>query len=380
MRIAQIAPLYESVPPRLYGGTERVVAHLTDELVRRGHDVVLFASADSETAAELVPCRDVALRLDSGLSWDIPAHLSMLAEVRNRAHEFDVLHFHLECIHLPFFSDRIEQTLTTMHGRQDISDLATLHRHYPNYPLVSISNSQRRSLPHVNWVRTIHHGYPKSQYTFSPAAKNGYLAFLGRISPEKGLDRAIEIARQSGIPLRVAAKIDRADKDYFEARIEPLLKGPGVEFIGEIAEGEKSEFLGGASALLFPISWPEPFGLVMIEAMACGTPVIAFPRGSVPEVVNHGVTGFVVETVKEAVAAVREIDTIDRGTVRAAFERRFSVDVMAKNYELAYAQIQTTRDLAIAEHYEGVNGLMPLEPARMGNKVWTPGKTDARRT
>jgi hypothetical protein len=327
----------------------------------------LFASADSETAAELVPCRDVALRLDSGLSWDIPAHLSMLAEVRNRAHEFDVLHFHLECIHLPFFSDMIEQTLTTMHGRQDISDLRTLHRHCPNYPLVSISDSQRCSLPHLNWVRTIHHGYPKSQYTFSPAATDGYLAFLGRISPEKGLDRAIEIARQSGIPLRVAAKIDRADKDYFEARIEPLLKGPGVEFIGEIGESEKSEFLGGASALLFPISWPEPFGLVMIEAMACGTPVIAFPRGSVPEVVNHGVTGFVVETVKEAVAAVREIDTIDRGTVRAAFERRFSVDVMAKNYEHAYAQIQTTRDLDIPEPFEGVNGLMPLEPARMGN-------------
>jgi glycosyltransferase involved in cell wall biosynthesis len=366
MRIAQIAPLYESVPPRLYGGTERVVAHLTDELVRRGHDVVLFASADSETAADLVPCRDVALRLDSDLSWDIPAHLSMLAEVRNRAHEFDVLHFHLECFHLPFFSDRIDQTLTTMHGRQDIGDLRNLHRHYPKYPLVSISDSQRRSLPHLNWVKTIHHGYPKSQYIFSPQAKGGYLAFLGRISPEKGLDRAIEIARQSGIPLRVAAKIDRADKDYFEARIEPLLKGPGVEFVGEIAESEKSDFLGGALALLFPISWPEPFGLVMIEAMACGTPVIAFPRGAVPEVVNHGVTGFVVETVKEAIAAVKEIDTIDRTTVRATFERRFSVDVMAKNYELAYDQIQTTREnLDTPEPYEGANGLMPLQAARL---------------
>ena len=365
MRIAQIAPLYESVPPRLYGGTERVVANLTDELVRRGHEVVLFASADSQTAAELVPCRDIALRLDSELSWDIPAHLSMLAEVRNRAHEFDVLHFHLECFHLPFFRDRIQQTLTTMHGRQDISDLGTLHRHYPNYPLVSISNSQRRSLPHLNWIKTIHHGYPKSQYIFSPAARSGYLAFLGRISPEKGLDRAIEIAQRSGIPLRIAAKIDRADKDYFEARIEPLLKGPGVEFIGEIAESEKSEFLGGALALLFPISWPEPFGLVMIEAMACGTPVLAFPRGSVPEVVDLGVTGFIVETVKEAIAAVKEIETIDRTTVRATFERRFSVDVMAKNYELAYAEIQATRENHdTTEPYEGANGLMPLQPER----------------
>jgi glycosyltransferase involved in cell wall biosynthesis len=231
---------------------------------------------------------------------------------------------------------------------------------------VSISNSQRRSLPHLNWVKTIRHGYPKSQYIFSPTAKGDYLAFLGRISPEKGLDRAIEIARQSGIPLRVAAKIDRADKDYFEARIEPLLKGPGVEFIGEITESEKSEFLGEASALLFPISWPEPFGLVMIEAMACGTPVIAFRRGSVPEVVNHGVTGFIVETVKEAIAAVREIDTIDRRTVRETFERRFSVDVMAKNYELAYAEIRTRRENSdMPEPYEGVNGLMPLQPARL---------------
>ena len=367
MRIAQIAPLYESVPPKLYGGTERVVAHLTDELVRRGHEVVLFASGDSNTAAELVSCRDVALRLDSDLSWDIPAHLSMLAEVRNRAHEFDVLHFHLECIHLPFFSDRIEQTLTTMHGRQDISDLGTLHRHYPNYPLVSISDSQRRSLPHLNWVKTIHHGYPKSQYTFSPAAGGTYLAFLGRISPEKGLDQAIEISRQTDIPLRIAAKIDRADKEYFEARIEPLLKSSGIEFIGEIAENEKSEFLGGALALLFPISWPEPFGLVMIEAMACGTPVVAFPRGSVPEIVDHGVTGFLVESVKEAVAAVREIHTINRATVRAVFERRFSVDVMAKNYERAYAEIQTMWDRDMVQKYESVNGLMPLQPAGLGS-------------
>jgi glycosyltransferase involved in cell wall biosynthesis len=347
MRIAQIAPLYESVPPRLYGGTERVVAHLSDELVRRGHDVVLFASGDSKTTAQLVPCRKVALRLDTHLSWDIPAHLSMLAEVRKRAKDFDILHFHLDCFHLPLFHDIRERTLTTMHGRQDIDDLRSIHWHYPNYSLVSISNSQRRALPHLNWVRTIHHGYPKSQYAFSRVAKGGYLAFLGRIAPEKGLDRAIEIARRSGVPLRIAAKIDRADTDYFHAHIKPLLNTPGVEFIGEIAESEKSEFLGAASAVLFPISWPEPFGLVMIEAMACGTPIIGFRQGSVPEILKHGVTGFIVETVEQAAAAVSQVGTIDRATVRATFERRFSVDVMAKNYERTYAEICAMRESVV---------------------------------
>ena len=338
MRIAQIAPLYESVPPRLYGGTERVVAHLSDELVRRGHDVVLFASGDSKTTAQLIPCRKVALRLDTRLSWDIPAHLAMLAEVRRHAREFDILHFHLDCFHLPLFHDMAERTLTTMHGRQDIDDLRSIHRHYPNYPLVSISNSQRRALPHLNWVRTIHHGYPKSQYTFCPKAK-GYLAFLGRVAPEKGVDRAIEIARRAAVPLRIAAKVDRADTDYFEARIKPLLNTPGVEFIGEITESEKSEFLGEASALLFPISWPEPFGLVMIEAMACGTPVIGFRHGSVSEVLKDGLTGFIVETVEEAADAVSQLGTINRRSVRGTFERRFSVDVMAKNYERTYADL-----------------------------------------
>ena len=353
MRIAQIAPLYEAVPPRLYGGTERVVAHLSDELVRRGHDVVLFASGDSKTTAQLVPCRKVALRLDTNLSWDIPAHLSMLAEVRKHAKDFDILHFHLDCFHLPLFHDICERTLTTLHGRQDIEDLRIVHRHYPNYPLVSISNSQRRALPRLNWVRTIYHGYPKSQYKFSPVAKGGYLAFLGRIAPEKGVDRAIEIARRSEVPIRIAAKIDRADTDYFHAHIKPLLNTPGVEFIEEIAEDEKSEFLGAASALLFPISWPEPFGLVMIEAMACGTPIIGFRQGSVPEVVSNGVTGLVVETVEQAAAAVSRINTIDRATVRATFERRFSVEVMAKNYEDTYADICTTRERVDTLHRRG---------------------------
>jgi glycosyltransferase involved in cell wall biosynthesis len=339
MRIAQIAPLYESVPPKLYGGTERVVAHLTNALVERGHEVVLFASGDSHTNAQLVPCRQVALRLDKQLSWDIPAHLAMLAEIRKRAKSFDILHFHLDCFHLPLFKDILDRTLTTIHGRQDINDLAKLHGHYPNYPLVSISRSQRRPLPHLRWIRTIHHGYPKAQYTFSPKANGGYLAFLGRVAPEKGVDRAIEISRRAGLPLRIAAKVDSADKDYFEAHILPLLDSPGVEFIGEIGEAEKSEFLGNACALLFPISWPEPFGLVMIEAMACGTPVIAFNQGAVPEIVRHGLTGFIVETVEEAVKAVPRLAAIDRAAVRAVFERYFSVEIMAANYEAAYATV-----------------------------------------
>ena len=339
MRIAQIAPLYESVPPKLYGGTERVVACLSDALVQRGHEVVLFASGDSKTCAKVVPCREMALRLDKKLSWDIPAHLAMLAEVRKRASDFDILHFHLDCFHLPLFQDMADRTLTTVHGRQDIDDLRRLHQHYPDYPLVSISASQRRPLPHLRWVKTIHHGYPKTQYTFSPVAKGDYLAFLGRIAPEKGVDRAIEIARRTGLPLRIAAKVDPADRDYFEARILPLLDAPGVQFVGEISEAEKSDFLGGALALLFPISWPEPFGLVMIEAMACGTPVIAFNQGAVPEVIRDGKTGFIVENVDEAVRAIPRLDIINREAVRSTFERHFSVDVMAANYEVVYANL-----------------------------------------
>jgi glycosyltransferase involved in cell wall biosynthesis len=351
MRIAQIAPLYESVPPKLYGGTERVVSHLTDALVKRGHEVVLFASGDSKTQAQLIPCRDVALRLDRKLSWDIPAHLAMLTEVRKHAPQFDILHFHLDCFHLPLFNDLAHRTLTTMHGRQDIRDLRVLHRHYPNYPLISISRAQRRPLPHLNWIKTIHHGYPKTQYGFSPAARDGYLAFLGRIAPEKGVDRAIQIARLAGLPLRIAAKVDSVNRDYFETRIEPLLKSPGIEFLGEIGEDAKSEFLGGAYALLFPISWPEPFGLVMIEAMACGTPVIAFNQGAVPEVIQDGKTGFVVQTVNEAVDATSRLSTIDRAVVRATFERRFSADTMAANYEAAYETVFANREAVV-----GVNG------------------------
>jgi len=361
MRIAQIAPLYESVPPKLYGGTERVVAHLSDELVRHGHEVVLFASGDSKTLAEFVPCRDVALRLDQRLSWDLPAHLAMLAMVREQADDFDILHFHLDCLHFPLFDDCADRTLTTLHGRQDIKDLRNLYRYYPYFPLVSVSDGQRKPLPHLRWIRTIHHGYPKGQYAFSPEPTGGYLAFLGRIAPEKGVDRAIAIAERAGLPLRIAAKIDFADRGYFDNHIGPALKNAAhADYIGEIGEAEKAAFLGGALALLFPIDWPEPFGLVMIEAMACGTPVIAFNRGSVREVIEDGVTGFIVETIEEAAAAVERVPSLDRARIRAAFERRFTAEVMAMGYEAAY---QTVLDMA-----DGIRP-MRLRPAHQNGAL-----------
>ena len=340
MRIAQIAPLYESVPPRYYGGTERVVAHLSNALVQRGHEVVLFASGDSRTDAHLVPCRDVAVRLDQDICWDLPAHLAMLAKVREVADAFDIVHFHLDCHHFPFFDDRAERTLTTLHGRQDLKDLQRLYLYYPYFPLVSISDSQRRPVPNLRWISTVHHGLPRDQYEFSPKATGNYLAFLGRIAPEKGVDRSIAIAERAGMPLRIAAKIDFADRGYFKEHIAPLLKiAASAEYIGEIAEREKETFLGGASALLFPIDWPEPFGLVMIEAMACGTPVIAFNRGSVSEIVEHGVTGFIVETMEEAVAAAQRAPTLDRARIRESFERRFTSETMAIGYEAAYRSV-----------------------------------------
>ena len=341
MRIAQIAPLYEFVPPKCYGGTERVVAHLCDALVHRGHDVVLFASGDSRTLARLVPCRDVALRLDANkVSWDLPAHLSMLAEVRQRIDEFDILHFHIECAHFPIFHDVAGRTVTTLHGRQDLQDLRKLYEFYPDFPLISISDSQRSPAPHLRWIKTIHHGYPKWQYSFSPEPKDDYLAFLGRISPEKGADRAIDIAERSRLPLRMAAKVDVADRGYFDNAIAPLLQRSSMtEFIGEIDESDKSEFLGNARALLFPIDWPEPFGLVMIEAMACGTPVIAFNRGSVAEVVDDGITGFIVEFVEEATEAIKHLSLLDRARIRATFEQRFSAEKMSIGYETAFQTV-----------------------------------------
>jgi glycosyltransferase involved in cell wall biosynthesis len=332
MRIAQVTPLYEAVPPRFYGGTERVVAHLTDALVELGHDVTLFASAEAQTKARLIPVRDQAIRLDPApLKSDLAAHLSMLSEVRRRQDQFDVIHFHTDMIHFPFFEDRAARTVTTLHGRLDLKDLDEVYRRWPRFPLVSISDDQRRPLPSANWAATVQHGMAQSLYSFSPKG-DGYLAFLGRISPEKRPDRAIAIAKASGRRLKIAAKVDAADRVYFEEKIAPLLDHPLIEFIGEIGDGEKSAFLGGAEALLFPIDWPEPFGLVMIEAMACGTPVIAYDCGSVPEVIEDGLTGFIVRTDAEAIAAVGRLPELDRAAIRRRFEDRFSATAMARRY------------------------------------------------
>ena len=332
MKIAQITPLYEAVPPRLYGGTERVVAHLCDALVDQGHEIVLFASADAQTKAELVAVRDQAIRLDpTPLKSDLAAHMSMLSEVRRRAGEFDILHFHVDMIHFPFFEDIAKRTLTTLHGRLDMKDLDGVYARWPNFPLVSISDDQRRPLPKANWAGTVHHGMPADLYRFS-AQPNGYLAFLGRMSPEKRPDRAIAIAKRLKMPLKMAAKVDRADAAYFHERIQPLLNDPLIEFVGEIGDAQKSEFLGGATALLFPIDWPEPFGLVMIEAMACGTPVIAWRSGSTAEIIEPGVTGFLVETDAEADQAVLRVAGLDRAAIRRRFELRFSAQAMARRY------------------------------------------------
>jgi glycosyltransferase involved in cell wall biosynthesis len=337
MRIAQVAPLYEAVPPRLYGGTERIVAHLTDALVDLGHEVTLFASAEARTQAKLVASRDQAIRLDPcDLKSDLAAHMTMLHEVHRRRHEFDIVHFHLDLIHFPFFAEHAERTVTTLHGRLDLKDLPGVYARWPAFPLVSISDDQRRPLPDANWRATIPHGLAADSYSFTAEPKDGYLAFLGRISPEKRPDRAIEIARRSGMRLKIAAKVDQADRAYFHEVIKPLLDDPLIEFIGEIGDEEKPGFLGNATALLFPIDWPEPFGLVMIEAMACGTPVVAWRCGSVPEVIDHGVSGFIVDGMDEAVMAVAQCRALDRRQVRAAFDRRFTAEVMARNYLQLY--------------------------------------------
>ncbi len=339
MKIAQVTPLYEAVPPRLYGGTERVVAHLTDALVDLGHEVTLFASADARTRARLVPVRDQAIRLDPApLKSDLAAHLSQLAEVRARAREFDVIHFHTDMIHFPYFDGMAEHTVTTLHGRLDLKDLPGVYQHWPQFPLVSISDDQRRPLPCANWAATVHHGMDADLYRFNPKGQ-GYLAFLGRISPEKRPDRAIAIAKRVGMKLKIAAKVDAADQAYFEEVIEPLLHDPLIEFVGEIGDDQKSAFLGGADALLFPIDWPEPFGLVMIEAMACGTPVIAYACGSVPEVIEDGLTGFIVRDDDQAVAAVGRLAELDRASVRGRFEERFSAKAMALRYTDLYARL-----------------------------------------
>jgi glycosyltransferase involved in cell wall biosynthesis len=350
MRIAQVPPLYEAVPPRFYGGTERVVAHLTDALVELGHEVTLFASAEARTNANLVKVRDQAIRLDPApLKSDLAAHMSQLWDVRRRAHEFDVIHFHTDMIHFPFFEDMPEKTLTTLHGRLDLKDLPGVYWRWKQYPLVSISDSQREPIAFANWAGTVHHGMRSDLYqpSFQPG---GYLAFLGRISPEKRPDRAIALAKRVGKPLKIAAKVDAADARYFQEKIEPLLAGENlVEFIGEIGDDQKSAFLGGAEALLFPIDWPEPFGLVMIEAMACGTPVLAYGCGSVPEVIEEGLTGAIVANEDEAVAALPRVLSLNRLEVRRRFEERFSAVAMARRYLDLYAGLATTRpELGVA--------------------------------
>ncbi len=348
MKIAQIAPLAESVPPRLYGGTERVVSYLTEELVRLGHDVTLFASGDSQTSARLVACAARALRLDPQVRDPLPSHLLMMERVRSLAHEFDVLHFHTDHVHLPLFRPLARKCVSTLHGRLDLPDLVPLLREYADMPLVSISNAQRHPLPRANWVATVYHGLPEAVCPFNPAPRGNYLAFLGRISPEKGIERAIEIARRARYPLRIAAKVDRTEEDYWRSRVAPLLSDPLIRFVGEVNEAQKPAFLGNARALLFPIDWPEPFGLAMIEAMSCGTPVIAWPHGSVPEIVEHGVTGFVVDSVEAAVGAVRDAERLDREVVRLRCEERFSAARMARDYLAVYRSLRARQKAPVA--------------------------------
>jgi glycosyltransferase involved in cell wall biosynthesis len=341
MRIAEVAPLYESVPPKYYGGTERVVSYLTEELVRQGHEVTLFASGDSVTKARLVPACRRSLRLDERCVDQMAHHLVMLEHVFARAADFDIVHFHVDYMHFPLSRRDPITHVTTLHGRLDIPDLVPLYQEFREMPVISISNGQREPLPWANWRATVYHGLPADRYRFR-AEPGSYLAFLGRISPEKRVDRAIEIAKQVGMPLKIAAKIDQVDKDYFESVISPLLRNSPVEFVGEIGDVEKDEFLGNAYGLLFPIDWPEPFGLVMIEAMACGTPVIAYRGGAVPELVEHGHNGFVVERLEDAVEAVRHLAQLSRKRCREVFEQRFTARRMAHDYVQQFERLITS--------------------------------------
>jgi glycosyltransferase involved in cell wall biosynthesis len=338
MRIAQVAPLYESVPPKYYGGTERVVSYLTEELVHQGHEVTLFASGDSVTRARLIAACRRSLRLDKHCVDRLAHQILMLEHVLQRADEFDIIHFHVDYLHFPLSRRQPITHVTTLHGRLDIPDLVPLYQEFRDMPVISISNGQREPLAWANWQATVYHGVPADMYRFR-AESGGYLAFLGRISPEKRADRAIEIAKRVQIPLKVAAKVDRVDKEYFESVVEPLLRHPLVEFVGEIGDGEKDEFLGNAYALLFPIDWPEPFGLVMIEAMACGTPVIAYRGGAVSEVMEQGHTGFIVKGLEDAVEAVLRVGELSRKRCREVFEQRFTATRMAHDYVQVYKRL-----------------------------------------
>jgi glycosyltransferase involved in cell wall biosynthesis len=338
MRIAQVAPLYECVPPKLYGGTERIVSYLTEELVRQGHEVTLFASGDSLTNANLIAISPRALRLDTECIDQLAHHVRMLETVVAHQNDYDLIHFHIDYLHFPLARIMGWTTLTTLHGRLDIPDLVPLYQEFKEMPVSSISNAQREPLPWLNWQGTAYHGLPKTQYEFSPRSK-GYLAFLGRTSPEKGLDEAIAIAQKVGMPLKIGAKVDNVDLEYFEQHLKPLLQQSDIEFLGEIGFPEKNELLGGADALLFPIRWPEPFGIVMIEAMACGTPVIAYSQGSVPEVLEDGVTGLLTSDVDSACKAVLEVSKVDRAGCRRRFEERFTAEVMCSQYLHMYQSL-----------------------------------------
>src|SRR5690349_4062371 len=338
MKIAQVAPLWESVPPKLYGGTERIVSYITEELVRMGHEVTLFASGDSDTAARLEAVCPQALRLNTGI-FNRDAPMLMLQERSLGAEgDFDVIHSHLDFLGFPLARRNPRPVVTTLHGRLDLPELQPVFREFADMPLVSISDAQRRPIAWANWQATIHHGLPAHRYTYH-SQPQGYLAFLGRISPEKRPDHAIEVAKRAGLPLRIAAKVDPADLHYYRSEIEPLLDHPLIEFIGEISDAEKDDFVGNALALVCPYDWPEPFGLVLIEALACGTPVLAYRRGSIPEIIDHGTTGFVSENLMEMVAAVERIGEIDRQRCRASFDQRFTADRMARDYVALYERI-----------------------------------------
>ena len=374
MRIAQIAPLMESVPPRLYGGTERIVSWLTEELVAQGHDVTLFASGDSMTAANLMACTPEAIRLSETMKDWLPHYTLMSDRVRRLADQFDVLHFHIDMVHFPLFRGLEHKTLTTLHGRQDLPDLWPFYRGFPQMPLVSISDAQRAPIPDANFAATVLHGLPVDLHRPSYDPRGGYLAFLGRISAEKRPDRAIALAKALGVPLKIAAKVDKADEKYFREVIHPMIDGESlVEFIGEVDERAKANFLGNARALLFPIDWPEPFGLVMIEAMACGTPVLAFRCGSVPEVLDDGLTGRIVDSMLEAVAALPEVLALDRRAIRRRFEERFTARRMAQDYVSLYrrqaeaAALPIHREL-LQEATLSLDTIVPAQP-RMQNKT-----------
>ncbi|WP_134088102.1 glycosyltransferase family 4 protein [Olivibacter sp. XZL3] len=360
MKIAQVSPLFESVPPKLYGGTERVVSYLTEALVNQGHDVTLFASGDSITRAKLISHTSEALRLNPQVIDPLAFHTLQLQEVIERAHEFDIIHFHTDYFHFPASQLLQKPCVTTLHGRLDIPELKPLYQKFNTQPVISISNSQRSPLPHAAWLDTVYHGLPKNLYKVT-AQKEDYVAFIGRISPEKRPDRAIEIAEKAGCKIKIAAKIDKADAQYFNKHIKHLFQKPHVEYIGEIGEQEKNEFLGKARALLFPIDWPEPFGMVMIEAMACGTPVIAYAHGSVSEIIQHGKNGFIVSSTAAASKAIEDAAALDPQAIRRLFEERFSADTMAQNYIKNYELLKNRNRIP--------SGEQPSEFLSLNNKL-----------